>query len=221
MASFFTWAHDQVVKSKLPISKGQLCPYFSVNELFKQLFTKSTISKLGTGLLLHYPKDMLQPFGTVFQNTRMHFNHIIKLQKQKILQHPYLLYFMVHGVAAMGTNCQPGFDAIYPYLYNSTDLDVKKVRFIIVQVKNDSTDPNRGQVDDIFQKMDPFKCGLAHNITDKENGRFLIPIICILFSLSTSNVISGSIHTIHLYRVQKTSKMARISSHPTIMCVLG
>ena len=80
----------------------------------------------------------------------MHFNHIIKLQEQKILQCPYLLYFMVHGAAAMGANCQPGFDAVYLYLYNGTDLDVKKVRFIIVQVKNNSTGPNRGQVDNIF-----------------------------------------------------------------------
>ena len=77
---------------------------------------------------------------------------------------------MVHGAATMGTNCQPGFDAVYLYLYNCTDLDVKKVRFIIVQVKNNSTGPNWGQVDDIFQKMDPFECGLAHNITDKEKG---------------------------------------------------
>jgi hypothetical protein len=188
VASFFTWARDQVVKSKLPIPEGQLCPYFSVNELFKQLFTESAISKLGTGPSLHHSKDMLQPFGTVFQNARMHFNHIIKPQEQKILQRPYLLYFMARGAAAMGANCQPGFDAVYPYLYNGTDLDVKKVGFIIVQVKNDSTGPSRGrgQVDDIFQKMDPFECGLAHNIADKENGRFPIPIIRILFSLSTS-----------------------------------
>ncbi|KAH9051995.1 hypothetical protein EDB83DRAFT_2316621 [Lactarius deliciosus] len=36
----------------------------------------------------------------------------------------------------------------------------------------------------IFQKMDPFKCGLLDD-SNKVNGRFPIPIICILFSISS------------------------------------
>ncbi|KAI9429233.1 hypothetical protein H4582DRAFT_2089709 [Lactarius indigo] len=62
------------------------------------------------------------------------------------------------------------------------DLDVKKVGFIIVQVKNDS---NTSRSDDlkIFQNMDPFKCGIL-DLSDTEDGQFPIPIICIIFSIS-------------------------------------
>lgn len=186
VTSFFIWARDQVVKSKLPTPNGQLCPYFSVTELFKQLFTELAVSKLGTGPSLHHPRHAWQSFDTAFQNARMHFNHVIKPQEQKILQRPYLLYLMARGAAVLGANCQPGFDAVYQYLYNSTDLDVKKVGFVIVQVKNASNGYNQGQLDEIFLKMDPFECGLAHKTTDNESGQFPIPIIRILFLLSTS-----------------------------------
>ncbi|KAI0301700.1 hypothetical protein B0F90DRAFT_1667817 [Multifurca ochricompacta] len=62
------------------------------------------------------------------------------------------------------------------YLYGGTDLDVQKVGFIIVQVKNDS---NIGQSDfiELFKKMDPFKYNLLGE-SDKEDGPFLILIIC-------------------------------------------
>ncbi|KAH9021391.1 hypothetical protein EDB85DRAFT_1895706 [Lactarius pseudohatsudake] len=65
----------------------------------------------------------------------------------------------------------------------SLNLNVKNVGFIIVQVKNNSN-ASRSKEAIIFQKMDPFKCGLL-NDSDKVDGRFPIPIICILFSLSS------------------------------------
>ncbi|KAI9429403.1 hypothetical protein H4582DRAFT_2065292 [Lactarius indigo] len=72
----------------------------------------------------------------------------------------------------------PDLTAVYPYLYDSFDLDVKKVGFIIVQVKNDS---NTSRSDDlkIFQNMDPFKCGIL-DLSDTEDGQFPIPIIRIV-----------------------------------------
>ena len=66
----------------------------------------------------------------------MHFNHLIKLRDQKSLKRSTLLFFMVRGAVALGANCQPGFDAVY--LYGGTDLDINKVGFIIIQVKNDA-----------------------------------------------------------------------------------
>ncbi|KAI9434763.1 hypothetical protein BJY52DRAFT_1231070 [Lactarius psammicola] len=127
-------------------------------------------------------ESQLQPFGEVFKKATMHFNHVLKPQAQRLLARRFLLYFMARGAAALGANCQPGFDAVYPYLYDSLDLEVKNVGFIIVQVKNDS---NASRSDDasIFRKMDPFKCGLLGD-SDKVDGRFPIPIIRLLFSLS-------------------------------------
>jgi hypothetical protein len=113
----------------------------------------------------------------------MHFNHLIKPQEKKTLARPYLLHFMARGAAALGANCQPGFDAVYPYLYGGKDLDINKVGFIIVQVKNDSNSYSSSALNELFSKMDPFSSGLI-NDKDKENGRFPIPIIRVVFLLS-------------------------------------
>jgi hypothetical protein len=88
---------------------------------------------------------------------------------------------MARGAAALGANCQPGFDAVYPYLYDSMDLEVKNVGFVIVQVKNDS---NQSRPDaEWFRNMDPFKCKLLEE-SDKDKAPFPIPIIRIVFTLA-------------------------------------
>ncbi len=88
----------------------------------------------------------------------MHFNHFIKPHEQKVLAKPYLLTFMACGAAALGANGQPGFDAVYPFLYGGLDLDVDKIGFIIIQVKKN--DVSEVAQDLVFKKMDPFACGL-------------------------------------------------------------
>ncbi|KAI9452701.1 hypothetical protein BJY52DRAFT_1225998 [Lactarius psammicola] len=157
VAAFFAWARDK--RTILPILLGHtpvLAFVFHFNVRFD--------------------------VGEVFKKATMHFNHVLKPQAQRLLARRFLLYFMARGAAALGANCQPVFDAVYPYLYDSLDLEVKNVGFIIVQVKNDS---NASRSDDasIFRKMDPFKCGLLGD-SDKVDGRFPIPIIRLLFSLS-------------------------------------
>jgi hypothetical protein len=72
----------------------------------------------------------------------MHFNHVIKLEERKVLNRSYLLVLLAHEAAAMGANCQPSIDAVYPYLYGSIELNFRNLGFILVQVKkNDDIDP--------------------------------------------------------------------------------
>ncbi|KAI9445890.1 hypothetical protein H4582DRAFT_1901738 [Lactarius indigo] len=177
VAAFFTWARDHVISTITPrITREKVCHHFTVKQLFKGLLSESAFLSIFGRL----PSQL--PFGEVFENANMHFNHVVKPQAKRLLARRFLLYFMARGAAALGTNCQPGIDAVYPYLYNSLDLDVKNVGFIIVQVKNNSS-ASRSKDAEIFQNMDPFKCGLLDD-SDKVNGRFPIPIIRILFSLS-------------------------------------
>jgi len=110
----------------------------------------------------------------------MHFTHFINPQAQKLLARAYLPLFMARGAAVSGTNCQPGVDAIYPFLYGSTELSIKNVGFIMVQVLVNN--PSLESQDEIFKKMDPFACGLLHN-SDCVDGNFPIPIIRIVFAL--------------------------------------
>src|ERR1700761_3930478 len=54
---------------------------------------------------------------------------------QDLHDHPH---FLARGAAALGANCQPGFNAVYLFLYEVLDLNVEKLGFIIVPMKNDS-----------------------------------------------------------------------------------
>jgi len=187
VACFFILARDKAIK--LPRDEMWLCSFFSVNQLFASLFTafESIIGNSKPSLCCSKAHDNSKAdddsFKGVFAKAQMHFNHVIKPQEQKLLTRRYLLLFMAHGAAALGANCQPGFDAVYPFLYDSKDecLNVKNVGFVIVQVKNDAkVSPSN---DEVFKKMDPFGCSLL-NDSDKVEGRFPIPIIRLVFLIA-------------------------------------
>jgi hypothetical protein len=199
VSSFFTWARDQVVRDFRPIdTRAQLCPHFKVTDLFGKLFSESayesTMKCSKPSLCASGSRSRRRSrrksaagatFEDAFKHAHMHFNHVIKPYEHKALTRLTLLAFMVRGAAAIGANGQPGFDAVYPYLTNTTQLDIDEVGFIIVQVKNnpDITVSQRGAIDDIFLKMDPFSCHLIDD-SDKVDGLFPVPIIRILFLLS-------------------------------------
>jgi len=113
----------------------------------------------------------------VFEKTKMHFNHLIKPSKT-VIARPYLVAIMARGAAALGANCQGGFDMVFPFLYNTSDLVISKVGFIIVQVKNHAAHMKPDAV--LFQRMDPFLCEL---LDDNDRPDFTVPIIRIVFAL--------------------------------------
>jgi len=185
VATFFMWARNKVMYSISCPTLTILCHHFTVNELFNSLFLRSSLDLIlkSPPSLCHWNNSPL-PFEDVFKEVHMHFNHFIKPYERKIVSCQYLVCFMAHGAVALGTNCQPGFDAVYPYLYKALNLDEEKLGFVIVQVKNNSSF-NQTNVNEVFQKMDPFKCGLL----DKSKMDVLtIPIIHILFLLSSQTV---------------------------------
>ncbi|KAH9009201.1 hypothetical protein EDB83DRAFT_2234923 [Lactarius deliciosus] len=182
VAAFFTWARDTAAAGLDTKFPGQLSRYFSVAELFSSLFSKATYKSMSEAMPSLSHATPAQTFGQVFGHAWMHFNHFIKPHQRKVLTRPYLLAFIARGAAAFGATGQLGFDAVYPFLYGGTDLDVDKVGFIIIQVKKNDT--SEAAQDQIFKKMDPFACGLLS--LDKLERRFPIPIIRIVFALCSS-----------------------------------
>ena len=185
VSAFFTWARDQTVSAMpVPQFSGQLSRYFSVTALFQSLFSASAFASMSSNEPSLCPtKAIPKTFEQEFSNAWMHFSHFVKPHSHRVLSRPYLLAFMAHGTAAFGANCQPGFDAIYPFLFGGgTDLKVEKLGFVIVQVKkNDVSRESRAA---IFKKMDPFACGLLEHDPHYEN--FPIPIIRIVFALCSN-----------------------------------
>ena len=97
---------------------------------------------------------------------------------------------------------------MYPFLYNTTLLDIDKVGFIIVQVGNRSTQSGSRFLDDMFSKMDCFDCGL---IKDLKDGKFPIPIIWIIFLLSGDG--SGDNNYFRRHTSSIDCKKARFTSY--------
>jgi len=181
VAAFFTRARDLYVNRLSPMSKSQLfpfarrfCPVFSVVDLLSNLFDEQFHSTMLDSLPSVYrmgDTSSPQKLGDVFRRTRMHFNHVIK--PADAFNRHGLLSIMARGAGVLGANCQPGYDMIFPFLYETDDLDVKKVGFIIVRVKDSISLKPTG----IMKKMDPFALGLFTNDDT-------VPIIRIVFSLN-------------------------------------
>lgn len=131
VTAFFTWTHDKLVAgSGLP---WDCCKYFTVYDLFKFLFCGPSLKQLlESKPSLNPPSDTPHPFQQVFRNVRMHFNHFIKPYKQAAFSCQCLIRFLACGAVALGANYQPGFDAVYLYLYESLNLDKENLAFISV-----------------------------------------------------------------------------------------
>ena len=113
VSAFFTWAHDKAVSQKR-LSRRQLCPLFSVTELFSSLFSAPIFTSMSRNLPSLCPSGTTQQmFGEVFDKALMHFNHFIKPQEQSILARCYFPTYIACGAAALGANCQPGINAVY------------------------------------------------------------------------------------------------------------
>jgi hypothetical protein len=61
----------------------------------------------------------------------------------KVITHRYLIAFIAWDTAVLCANCQSGFDAVFPYLFGSIDMDKKSIGFIVVQIKNDRISVHR------------------------------------------------------------------------------
>lgn len=175
VAAFFMRARDVHVH-RLSVAPDQFCPIFSMNNLFCRLFQAEPFSVMSNSLpSLCRAGFSPQKFEDVFRRTKVHFNHMIKQIDHEVTRRN-LFAMMVRGAAAFCADGQYGFDMAYPFLYETSDLDVEKVGFILVRVKHHANPISPSA--DFFKMMDPFFCDLVG-----ENDKLDVPIIRIVFSL--------------------------------------
>jgi len=192
VAAFFTRARDLHVSGMprsdfFPVHENRICPIFSVTDLLSHLFCDSDTLLNSMPSVCRPGFPQMKTFKDAFHDTKIHFNHMVKPIRQKLLKCSYLLTIMARGAAAYGARNQPSFDMVYPFLYQTNKLDIRKVGFIIVQVKNHSKTLNPSQ--DLFDGMDPGpqSCKACGLLSDDELEDFTVPIIRIVFSLGGEN----------------------------------
>jgi hypothetical protein len=178
VASVFAWARDQAISPKKVVRELQLCPYFSVPELFQRLLSDADFKLLLDDIPSICPQGHRKlKFSTAFIGTKMHFNHLIKQQDKDTLPPLYLLHLIARGAAALGANCRPPLHAVYPFLHSGVALKVGDVGIVMVQVQTDSDPDNDHAVNAMFGQMDP----MSYELMNSKNSH--IPIIRIIFFL--------------------------------------
>ena len=191
VSAFFTWARDRaVLEIHEPQCEGQLSRYISVNQLFSHLFSRSTFDSMSSAMPSIWnqrttPKTFGQEFGDAF----VHFNHFIVRDFAQLMHPAWFrsssLAFISRGAAILTPKSSPyccvTFDAIFPFLYGDTVLDVQRVSFIIVRItKNIVPQVSRSA---FFQEMDPSPSGILLPGDLVNRVSFPIPIIRIVFAL--------------------------------------
>lgn len=116
-------------------------------------------------------------FAKDFPESKIHFNHYIKVHELKCVGIAYLRALAARGAGIMCANTQEGVDLIHPFLRSGTEFLLRNLGLILAQIKNDPKYGDKPQ-EHLFQKMDPVKLGIL-------NPGDAIPIIKIVFALAS------------------------------------
>ena len=112
-----------------------------------------------------------------FADSKIFFNHWVKVHQQVMVNVKYLGQLMCRGAALLcGTN-QAGIDGIIPFLLKGDTISLKNIGAIVFQVKNDKK-YQKTPKPKLFEAMDPYSLGIL-----KQGDK--IPIIRIVFALAS------------------------------------
>ncbi|KAI0259412.1 hypothetical protein BC834DRAFT_906310 [Gloeopeniophorella convolvens] len=112
----------------------------SLCEFLEALMPDFAYAQLKHALPFHYrTAEENKPFTKVFEDSRLWFNHVIKIQDLKMLSSHELWKFMTRGAIIMCADHQRAVDIVIPFCYSGDVLSRKTVSAIFIQVKNDHT----------------------------------------------------------------------------------
>ena len=122
-----------------------------------------------------------QEIATTFKDYGIWFNHLIKVEKNKMFSANHLWKFITRGALIMCSDNQQGVDIVIPICHTDQALSRHAVTAILVQVKID--EKYTLKVDkELFDNMDPIKLGLFPPSVDPK------PVIRIVFALASTDV---------------------------------
>jgi hypothetical protein len=78
-------------------------------------------------------------FRETFKNSKMYFNHFIKLRDRGTISREFLWRLSARGTAACCADYQFGVDIVIPFTYWDTRLCRENITAIMTQVKNDAS----------------------------------------------------------------------------------
>jgi hypothetical protein len=126
----------------------------------------------------HLPDNQSAPFGTTFDDAKIWFNHIIRVDRGEMIHVRHLWKFISRGAMIV---CPPGYhgiDIVLPVCFKGNALSRDNMTAILIQIKSDKCHPkdSRGP----FERMNPFDVGLF----SEEDAP--LPVIRMVFALGSN-----------------------------------
>ena len=136
---------------------------------------KSLISTIPARRL---PDDENSSFGATFKDSKIWFNHVIKVHQGEMINVRHLWKFVSRGAMII---CPPGYfgiDIVLPVVFKGEALTRENMTAILIHVKNDKRRCGDFSVDP-FDFIEPFDAGLF------SSGDAPLPIIRMVFALGS------------------------------------
>ncbi|KAI0259430.1 hypothetical protein BC834DRAFT_974310 [Gloeopeniophorella convolvens] len=126
----------------------------------------------------HRTEAEKQSFGDAFKDSRLWFNHVIKIHDSSMLSSHELWKFMTRGAVIMCAPNQTAVDIVIPFCFSGDVLSRKTVSAIFIQVKNDKSFGPAANTS-LFHAIDPF------SIKVYQGDETPLPCIRMVFALAS------------------------------------
>jgi hypothetical protein len=167
-----------VMQARDALTKGSSRRWVYVCEFMETLLGDSALCASALPAMA-YSGEGQQSLADRFKNSRMWFNHVLKVRKADFINIRHLWKFITRGAIILYANNQHGVDIVLPVCYSGDVLSRHTVTAILIQVKDDTTfgEDIHGY---LFDAMDPFKIQLFD-----EDMNPPLPIIRMVFALAS------------------------------------
>jgi hypothetical protein len=149
-----------------------------VDVFMEELLPPTKYNTLKASFPTFYRKNEKVKFEAMFKDQGIWFNHVIKVEKNKMFTAEHLWKFITRGAMVLCSNYQEGIDIVIPICDTKKPLSRESVTAILVQVKN--AEKYQSKFDKtLFDGMNPITLGLfpAKKVVPK-------PVIRIVFALA-------------------------------------
>ena len=179
-----SWTSDASSKtsSKLKLEKEPTVPRAVTLESFlknllKEEWQKSVFASKPT----HWRTkvDQQRTFKTTFRDSKVYFNHFVKIDDARVINREFLWRLVARGAAVLCANGQGGVDIVIPFVYRGGMLSRQNISAIFIQVKNNANFGPKPNVL-LFDLMNPFLLRF-YDVDEKDQ----LPVIRMVFALAS------------------------------------
>lgn len=100
------------------------------------MLPKSEYNTLCKSLPTVWHENEEKPFEETLEDYGMWFNHVVKIEDNKMISVDYLWKFVMRGAMILCANNQGGTDLVLPVCHKERNLSPDSMRPVLIRVKN-------------------------------------------------------------------------------------